>query len=315
MTENIILLLSIKLDKKTKPQTIQNNFKWTYSILYTPQLSAFEMLNSGASAEMSYLYTFLIFWEFHIWVHCIYIIGIPHPPFQLLPCSPCFEFMISSSIINCFWIKEPTPSLCLELASWDWITSQGLAPGGNWFSLSQKPLTPCNFSVSSRFGTLWVPSHLNWHVNWCGLMNTLFYWICHLFTFQMLFPFLVSHLEPPIPSHFPCFYEGAPPPTYLIPPQCPGIPLHWGIKPSQHQEPLLPLMPDNVILCYICSWSHGSLYVYSLVGGLVLWGVWWVLNWEVLIIELLCSHPIALLKLSLQWDDIGKYVEEASIGD
>jgi hypothetical protein len=29
------------------------------------------------------------------------------------------------------------------------------------------------------------------------------------------------------------------------------------------------LMTDLAILCYICSWSHGSLQVYSLVGSLV----------------------------------------------
>jgi len=28
-------------------------------------------------------------------------------------------------------------------------------------------------------------------------------------------------------------------------------------------------MSDKVILCYICSWSHGSLHVYSLLGSLV----------------------------------------------
>jgi hypothetical protein len=27
-------------------------------------------------------------------------------------------------------------------------------------------------------------------------------------------------------------------------------------------------MPDKVILCYVCNWSHGSLHVYSFVGGL-----------------------------------------------
>lgn len=31
-----------------------------------------------------------------------------------------------------------------------------------------------------------------------------------------------------------------------------------GIKPSQDQVPPLPQMPDKAILCYICSWSHGS---------------------------------------------------------
>ena len=29
------------------------------------------------------------------------------------------------------------------------------------------------------------------------------------------------------------------------------------------------LMPNKAILCYICNWNHGSLHVYSLVGGLV----------------------------------------------
>jgi hypothetical protein len=28
-------------------------------------------------------------------------------------------------------------------------------------------------------------------------------------------------------------------------------------------------MPDKAILLYVCSWSHGSFYVYFLVGGLV----------------------------------------------
>jgi hypothetical protein len=36
------------------------------------------------------------------------------------------------------------------------------------------------------------------------------------------------------------------------------------------QVPPLPPMPDKAILCYICSWSHGSLQLYSLVGGLVI---------------------------------------------
>jgi hypothetical protein len=71
------------------------------------------------------------------------------------------------------------------------------------------------------------------------------------------------------PSLSPCFYNSTPPPTHPLPPPCPGIPLHWGIKPSQDQGPLLPLMPNKAILCYMCSWSHGSLHMYFLVGGLV----------------------------------------------
>ena len=42
-----------------------------------------------------------------------------------------------------------------------------------------------------------------------------------------------------------------------------------GTKPSQNLVPPLPLMQDKAPLCYICSWSHGSLYVYSLVGVFV----------------------------------------------
>ena len=48
-----------------------------------------------------------------------------------------------------------------------------------------------------------------------------------------------------------------------------AIPLCWGIKLAYYQRPPLPLMPDKAILCYICSWSHGSFHVFSLVGGLV----------------------------------------------
>jgi len=67
----------------------------------------------------------------------------------------------------------------------------------------------------------------------------------------------------------PCFYEDAPTPIHPLPPQNPGIPWHWGNQPSQYQGLLLVLMTDNAILCYICGWSHGSLYVYSLIHGLV----------------------------------------------
>jgi hypothetical protein len=75
----------------------------------------------------------------------------------------------------------------------------------------------------------------------------------------MLSLFLVSPLETPYPilpspASMRVFHH---PPTHPLPPPHPGIPLHWGIE------------PDKAILCYICSWSHGSLHMYSLVGGLV----------------------------------------------
>ena len=46
-----------------------------------------------------------------------------------------------------------------------------------------------------------------------------------------------------------------------IPPS--WLPLH---NPTPHS---IPLMSGKAILWYIYSWSHGSLHVYSLVGGLV----------------------------------------------
>jgi hypothetical protein len=77
----------------------------------------------------------------------------------------------------------------------------------------------------------------------------------------ILFPGFSS--ENPL-SH-PC-YPCSPTPLPLI---CSGISLQQGIKPSQDQGSLLPLMSNKAILCYTCSWSYESLHVYSLVGGLV----------------------------------------------
>ena len=66
---------------------------------------------------------------------------------------------------------------------------------------------------------------------------------------------------PSIPS--PCS------PTYPLLLPGPGIPLDWGIEPSQDQGPLLPLMTNYAIFCYKCSWSHESHHVHSLVGSFV----------------------------------------------
>ena len=75
---------------------------------------------------------------------------------------------------------------------------------------------------------------------------------------------MVSPLKIPYPiSPSPCS------PTQPLQLPCPGILLHRGIEPSQNQGPLIPLMTNKAILCYICGWSHGFLHVYSLVGGLV----------------------------------------------
>jgi hypothetical protein len=70
----------------------------------------------------------------------------------------------------------------------------------------------------------------------------------------------------------------------------PGISLHWNIESSQDQGPLLPLMSDNAILCYICSWSHVSLHVYVLFG-------WWFSPWEIWRVWLV---DIFILSMGLQ---------------
>jgi hypothetical protein len=86
--------------------------------------------------------------------------------------------------------------------------------------------------------------------------------IFSLFTFQMLSPFLVFLHPRNTLSHppFPCFYEGAPPPPCLQFPYTGA-----SIEPPQDQGPLLPLLHDKAILCYICSLRH----VYSFADGLV----------------------------------------------
>jgi hypothetical protein len=79
---------------------------------------------------------------------------------------------------------------------------------------------------------------------------------------QMLAPSLVSLLKTSYPITLPLL-TNLPTPASL-----PWHPLHLGIEPSQDQGPLLPLMFKKANFCYICSWSHGSLHVYSLVDTL-----------------------------------------------
>jgi len=77
--------------------------------------------------------------------------------------------------------------------------------------------------------------------------------------------------NPPIPSPQPLSpWEYSP--CHPLSPSCLptlAFPQHWRKEPSKDQGPLLPLMSNKAILCYICCWSHRSLHLYSLVGGLV----------------------------------------------
>jgi hypothetical protein len=98
---------------------------------------------------------------------------------------------------------------------------------------------------------------------------------------SLIFPFLlldiffiyISNVIPspdppspklPIQSTLPLLFWGCSPthpPTPASPPH-PDIPLHWCIGLSY---PWCPTRPSSATLC---SWSHGSLHVYSLVSGL-----------------------------------------------
>jgi hypothetical protein len=81
---------------------------------------------------------------------------------------------------------------------------------------------------------------------------------------------LSSFLQnPPIPSSLPLFLWGCSPTRPLTPASPSGIFLRWGMEPSQDQGPLLTLMSDKDILCYMYGSSHGALHVYCLVDGLV----------------------------------------------
>jgi hypothetical protein len=102
----------------------------------------------------------------------------------------------------------------------------------------------------------------------------------------MLSPFQVSPPPENILSHppSPCFYDDVPPSNHTFPPPTSLFPYtRASIKPSWVQGPLLPMMHDKAILCYICSWSHGYSFFDGLVPGssggsgwlillLLLWG-------------------------------------------
>ena len=98
------------------------------------------------------------------------------------------------------------------------------------------------------------------------LLLFIFYWIFILFTFQMFSPFQVSLSKTsypilPSPASMRVFSYL---PTPIFPP--------WHSPTLGHRTPSGPRASpptdaNKAILCHICSWSHGSLHVYSLIGG------------------------------------------------
>ena len=142
-------------------------------------------------------------------------------------------------------------------------------------------ITHSNGNISLWFGTQKLSKSLiiiiitcYLYINKCSTLKIILDFINFLFSFFFIRYFLYLHFKCYHLSWFPSENPLSPPPspcspTNPLPLPGPGIPLCWGIEPSQEQRHLLPLMTNQVILCYICSYSHESHDVFSLVGGLV----------------------------------------------
>jgi hypothetical protein len=99
----------------------------------------------------------------------------------------------------------------------------------------------------------------------------LFYYYYLFIVLDIFFIYISNSIPfPHFPSKRPP--DPSPSPSLTLPPllPCPVIPYTGTrILPSQDQGLLLSLMSNKAILCYIYDWSHESLHVYSVVGGLV----------------------------------------------
>jgi len=98
-----------------------------------------------------------------------------------------------------------------------------------------------------------------WYLSFWGEYVLYLHFKCYLLSW--------SPPETPYPIPLLCFYEGAPQPIHTLLLPCPPIPLHRGIQPAFIGPRASP--PIDAWKTYICSLSYVSLYVYSLVGGLV----------------------------------------------
>ena len=118
-----------------------------------------------------------------------------------------------------------------------------------------------------------------------------YYWIVYLFHFKCHpLPHFPSR-NPLFHSSSPCFYEG-------VPSSSPWHSRKLGHQAFMDQGPLLPLMPDKAILCYICGWSHGSFHVYSLGWWFSPWELWgfWLVDIVVLSMGLQTSSAPGVLE-------------------
>ena len=84
---------------------------------------------------------------------------------------------------------------------------------------------------------------------------------------------------PPYPTPHLCFYKGAPPPIYPLPPHYLSIPLYWGINPSQDQGHLILLMPEKphpLLHMQLKSWVSPCVFFGWLFSPWEFWMVWLV---------------------------------------
>jgi hypothetical protein len=152
-----------------------------------------------------------------------------------------------------------TPSGALE--SWAYWTKQN--PGGFWHYWACKAWDHQQVKEHDRCAELGCvcgcvcQSEYAPHPNM--LCWTLFFLVGYfIYLHFKYYPLSWSHTpKSPIPSPFPCFYEGVPPPTHPLIPPSPGIPLHWSIKPSHDQGPLFPLMHDKAT--YVATYVAGTM--------------------------------------------------------
>jgi hypothetical protein len=107
----------------------------------------------------------------------------------------------------------------------------------------------------------------------------------HLYVFFLLVIFFI-YISNVIP------FPGFPSENPLSPPPSPCSPTH----PLLLLGPLYSLMTNKAIFCYICSWSHWSHNVYSLVGGLVPGSSGWGCTGRFILLFLLWDcKPLQLL--------------------
>jgi hypothetical protein len=130
--------------------------------------------------------------------------------------------------------------------------------------------------------------HILWSVCRSGthfLLEIFFIYISNV----MSSPFPVPpSRKPPIPSSLTLTGRTHSSRVFLHPSTHSHLP---ALNSLQDQGPLLLLMPDKAILCYICSWSH----VY-LVWWLSPWKLWKGSCWLILLFFLWGCEPLQLLQ-------------------